>query len=91
MVTDYKVPPMSGLDVASALRRSDPDLPVVITYGSICDELRRAAAELGVFEVMRKENTLEELGSVLARALGNGADRAGQASSATSASHRADI
>jgi CheY-like chemotaxis protein len=69
VVTDYNMPSMSGLDVAMALRRVDADLPVVITSGFISDELRRAAAELNVFEVMRKENTLEELGALLARVL----------------------
>jgi len=72
VVTDYNMPPMSGLDVAGALRSVDPALPVVISSGFISDELRRAAADLDVFDVMRKENTLEDLGVLLWRALRRG-------------------
>jgi PAS domain S-box-containing protein len=69
VVTDYNMPPMTGLEVALALRASAADLPVVISSGFISDELRLAAAELGVVELMRKENTLEELGALLGRVL----------------------
>ena len=72
VVTDYKMPPMSGLDVARVLRSVEPGLPVVISSGFISDELRLAAAELDVFEVMRKESTLEDLGALLSRALRRG-------------------
>ncbi len=70
VVTDYNMPPMSGLDVAQALRGLAANLPVVISSGFISDELRLAAAQLGVIELMRKENTLEELGALLGRVLG---------------------
>jgi CheY-like chemotaxis protein len=69
VVTDYNMPSMSGLDVARALRASDAGLPVAISSGFISDEMRLAAPELGVSEFMRKERTLEELGSVLGRLL----------------------
>jgi PAS domain S-box-containing protein len=72
VVTDYNMPPMSGLDVAGAVRSVCPDLLVVISSGFISDELRLAAADLGVFDVMRKENTLEDLGVLLWRALRSG-------------------
>jgi nitrogen-specific signal transduction histidine kinase len=69
VVTDFNMPPMSGVDVARALHGMVADLPVVISSGFISDELKLAAAEVGVFELMRKENTLEELGVVLGRIL----------------------
>ncbi|HSI47469.1 MAG TPA: PAS domain-containing protein [Ideonella sp.] len=69
VVTDYNMPPMSGLDVVRALREGDADLPVAISSGFISDELRGAAAELGVVELLRKEHTLEELGPLLGRLL----------------------
>ena len=75
VVTDYNMPPMSGLDVARALRSLDCNLPVAISSGFVSDELRMAAQELDVFEVMRKENTLEDLGALLGRALRSGAAR----------------
>ena len=69
VVTDFNMPLMSGLDVALALRNAKPALPVAISSGFISDELRAAAAEVGVFELMRKEHTLEELGMLLGRLL----------------------
>jgi PAS domain S-box-containing protein len=69
VLTDHNMPAMSGLDVARALRCITADLPVVISSGFIPDALRLAAAEVGVVELMRKENTLEELGALLARVL----------------------
>ncbi len=69
VVSDYNMPPMTGLEVARALRESAADLPVVISSGFISDELRLAAAELGVVALMRKEHTLEELGALLGREL----------------------
>ncbi len=69
VVTDYNMPPMTGLEVAQALRASAADMPVVISSGFISDGLRLAAAELGVVEMMHKEHTLEELGALLHRVL----------------------
>ena len=69
VVTDYNMPSMTGLEVAQLLRANATDLPVVISSGFISDELRLAAAEIGVAALMRKENTLEELGALLGRIL----------------------
>jgi CheY-like chemotaxis protein len=69
VVTDYNMPSMTGVDVAHALHASAADLPVAISSGFISEELRVAAAEVGVLELMRKEHTLEELGEMLGRLL----------------------
>ncbi len=69
VLSDYNMPPMSGLDVARALQAIDAELPVVISSGFISDGLREAAAALGVVELMRKEHTLDELGALLGRLL----------------------
>jgi PAS domain S-box-containing protein len=71
LVTDYNMPQMTGLDVAVALRATACNLPVVISSGFISDELRLAAVELGVVALLRKENTLEELGPLLWRLCGS--------------------
>jgi CheY-like chemotaxis protein len=67
VVSDYNMPQMTGLEIARALRASTANTPMVISSGFISDELRLAA---GVVELMRKENTLEELGALLGRVLG---------------------
>lgn len=69
VVTDFNMPTLSGLDVVRALAAIRPTLPVAISSGYISDELRTRAAELGVWGVMQKERTLEELGALVHAAL----------------------
>ena len=69
VVTDFNMPGESGLDLAQALARGRPQLPVIITSGYITDTLRTEAARLGVRHVLPKEHTLEQLGVQVALAL----------------------
>jgi len=64
-VSDYKIPGMSGLEVARELSRIRPDLPVVIISGYVDDELQRMAREAGVRRVLHKLHTLDELADVI--------------------------
>jgi signal transduction histidine kinase/ActR/RegA family two-component response regulator len=61
ILTDYKLPGLSGLDVAREISRIRPDLPVVVISGYVDDELRRMARALGVRQVLNKLHTLDEL------------------------------
>ncbi len=61
VVTDHAMPEFSGLDLARALQRQWPQLPVIITSGYISDELVNAAHSLGVRRLMHKQHTHEEL------------------------------
>jgi len=65
VVTDFNMPDWSGLDLARALARIRPGLPVVISSGYISEELRARALELGVRGLLQKERTLEELGALI--------------------------
>jgi PAS domain S-box-containing protein len=65
VVTDFNMPGISGVEVASRLARIRPDLPVVISSGFITEDLRAEALSLGVRAVVQKEHTIEELGTVL--------------------------
>ena len=69
VVTDFSMPQMSGLDLARALVKLRPELPIAITSGYISDELRSSAAELGVIGIMRKERALEDLAGLVHDAL----------------------
>ncbi|MBE0620335.1 MAG: PAS domain S-box protein [Burkholderiales bacterium] len=60
-VTDYNMPGMSGLELASALREVIPDLPVVLATGYITEELRQKAPASGVSELIYKPNSVDEL------------------------------
>jgi CheY-like chemotaxis protein len=70
VVTDFNMPHVSGLEVARRLLALRPGLPVVISSGYITDELRASAAAVGVRAVMQKENTFEELASLVHRIVG---------------------
>ena len=69
VVTDYNMPQTSGLEVARAARAIRPDLPVIISSGYLSEELRAAAARVGVRHLLQKENTVEELCGLLRQAL----------------------
>ena len=69
VVTDFNMPTLSGLDVAQALQRQRPDLPVVISTGYATDQLRGQARQAGVRAVLQKEYTLEQLVGVVRRLL----------------------
>jgi len=61
VVTDYNMPQMSGLDVVRAVATLRTDLPVILTTGSLTDELIASALEAGVSALVNKERTFEEL------------------------------
>ena len=69
VVSDFDMPQCSGLDVASALACIRADLPVVISSGYITPEMRADAQTVGIRGLINKENTLEELGSLVQLAL----------------------
>jgi PAS domain S-box-containing protein len=74
-VSDYNMPEMNGMELAQALARIAPALPVIITSGFISDEMRQQAGELGV-ALLQKEYTLERLGSLVHSVLASSAARA---------------
>ncbi len=70
VVSDFNMPGMSGLELARQLQQLAPALPVVISSGYLSEDLRSQARQAGVRALMKKENTLEELASLLARVAG---------------------
>jgi len=65
VVTDYNMPEMNGMELATALARALPWLPVIITSGFISDEMRQQAGELRVGALLQKEYTLERLAGLV--------------------------
>lgn len=68
-VTDFNMPECSGVALAHELSRIRPDLPVIISSGYITDELRSLAREAGVRGLLEKQNTFEELCTLVAQLL----------------------
>ncbi len=69
VITDFNMPGLSGLAVAEALRGLVPGLRIIITSGLVTEELQQRARELGVLEVLPKEDMLEHLAAAVQRAL----------------------
>ena len=51
------------------MARLRPDLPLVLASGYITEELRAAAARVGVRQLVCKPNTVEEFSAVVKRIL----------------------
>ena len=69
VVTDFNMPEMNGMDLARALARAAPKLPVIITSGFISDDMRQRANDLNVRALLQKEYTLERLAGLVHAAL----------------------
>jgi len=67
LVTDFKMPGTSGLEVARAIHNVLPKLPMIMVSGYITDELRGQAAAAGVQELIAKPQDLEELRDAVQR------------------------
>ncbi len=65
VVTDFNMPEMNGMELAAAIARAAPRLPIVVTSGFISDEMRQRATELGVRALLQKEYTLERLAGIV--------------------------
>jgi PAS domain S-box-containing protein len=69
LVTDQTMPGMQGTELAAAMRRLNPDLPVVIMSGYFSKISPQALDELGQVELLAKPFTTDELAHAVHRAL----------------------
>jgi CheY-like chemotaxis protein len=69
VLTDERMPDMSGLELIEKLRKMVPGVPVILitAYGSIEDYFR--SSSLGVFEYVNKPVGKRELGKIIQTAL----------------------
>lgn len=65
VVTDLSMPGMSGVDLAGELLKIRPGLPIVLTSGYLRPEDVQAAQRIGIRDVIRKPNSIDELAQVL--------------------------
>jgi len=61
LVTDYHMPGLSGMVVASKALALLPQLPVIISSGFLPEDARLEALRMGVRDLLRKEHTVDEL------------------------------
>jgi PAS domain S-box-containing protein len=69
LVTDQTMPGMQGTELAAAMRRLNPELPVVIMSGYFSKISPQALDELGQVELLAKPFTTDELAHAVHRAL----------------------
>jgi PAS domain S-box-containing protein len=69
LVTDQTMPGMQGTELAAAMRRLNPTLPVVIMSGYFSKISPQALDELGQIELLAKPFTTDELAHAVHRAL----------------------
>lgn len=69
IITDVKMPGMSGLDLLRAIREHDLDVPVIIMTGSPDVQSATQAIEHGAFRYLLKPVDPAELDDVVARAV----------------------
>ena len=73
LVTDQTMPGMQGTELAAALRRLAPDMPIVIMSGYFSKISPQALDELGQVELLAKPFTTDELLHAVHRALSSAA------------------
>ena len=66
---DASLPRISGIEVAAQLRALRPRLPIVLASGLVTDEMREAANQAGIQQVLEKPNTIRELENAVLAAL----------------------
>jgi len=69
ILTDEAMPDLVGTELTQHLRRSRPDIPIILVSGHGGTQLARAAAMIGVNELLRKPLERRELAEAVARVL----------------------
>lgn len=72
MVTDMRMPKMSGADLIPQVRRIDPGLPVVVVSAFSGDEQLTTVVHLGVLSVLPKPAPIARVLDLIARARRDG-------------------
>lgn len=65
VVTDHGMPDASGIELARALHGIRADLRVILVSGYVTDEIRARAAAAGVWQVLSKPLSANELCDVI--------------------------
>jgi signal transduction histidine kinase/CheY-like chemotaxis protein len=69
VLTDERMQPLRGLDLAAEIQKLRPGLPIILMTGHRDEELDRRAAAVGIVEILDKPLRINTLRSALARRL----------------------
>ena len=70
VITDVRMPEMNGLELLEAVRRDEPEIPVIVLTAHGSSDTRRRAVENGAFAYLPKPVDVARLKTLLASALG---------------------
>jgi len=65
VISDFKMPDMTGLELTSRLKRINPSLKVIIATGYATDDTFAACCAAGASEYIRKPYTIDQLEALL--------------------------
>ncbi len=69
IVTDHKMPDISGITLAEEMRKARPDIPIILITGWEEDDLHERAAKLGIYKIISKPHDFETLQEALANCM----------------------
>jgi two-component system response regulator AtoC len=69
VLLDYRLPDMDGLSILRELKKVDPDILVILLTSLVSVEAAVEAMKLGAFHFANKPFNLDDVGSMVARAL----------------------
>ena len=69
IVSDINIPKMNGLEVASKIRKTNKEIPIVISSAHDEDHQLKLAAEIGVSTYVKKPFTLHQLKDAIQKAI----------------------
>jgi len=69
LLTDESMPELLGIELAQAIRRLRPGIPIILMTGYVGTQLANRAADVGMSEVLRKPLHRRDLAESLARVL----------------------
>lgn len=63
--TDFRMPGMTGLEVAAAVRKTNPIIPIILVTGEVAVLEPKALVQAGISRMLPKPFTLDEVRSCL--------------------------
>jgi len=70
LITDFKMPGLSGVDTATRIREIAPDLPVIVVTGYVTPKTVEECMALGIVEFIRKPFPFRTLSDAVQSAIG---------------------
>ncbi|MCZ6675031.1 MAG: response regulator [Verrucomicrobia bacterium] len=71
IITDYNMPEMTGIDLASKVYNMRPNMPFILSTGFASGFTEKQAQDLGISSILPKPYMIEQLKDAIIDAVGN--------------------